>query len=246
MTQACPYTVLGVTATATAADIKQAYRQLVKRYHPDTKNPGSSHDQVARINAAYEVLGDAQRRRQYDAQQTFGNFGSDRPSGFTSDFTNGFTNDYHQRNQTAHTQYQKRKTGQSADDDLDRWIKLVYRPIDRFMDTLNDTLNSELIDLSADPFDDELMGNFCEYLERCGDRLSQARHALASLPNPSIVAGVAAHLYYCLDRVSDGLDELAYFPMNYDETRLHAGQEMFRTADGLHWEAQSALQSLGL
>ncbi len=103
-----------------------------------------------------------------------------------------------------------------------------------------------MIDLSADPFDDELMDKFCAYLDKCGDRLSQARHSLASMPNPSIVAGVAAHLYYCLERIGDGLDELAYFPMNYDETRLHAGQEMFRTAGGLHYEAQNALSSLGL
>lgn len=237
MTQACPYTVLGVTPTATAADIKRAYRQLVKRYHPDTQQPGSGHDQVARINAAYEVLGDVQRRRQYDTQQA-------QP--FGDPFGNVSAPGYHQRNRTVHDQYSKRKNGRSADVDLERWIRLVYQPIDRFMGSLTDSLERELVELSADPFDDELMESFCNYLEGCGDRLSQARHSLSSLPNPSIVASVAAHLYYCLDRIGDGLDELAYFPMSYDETRLHAGHEMFRTADGLHWEAQTALESLGL
>ena len=245
MTQTCPYDVLGVAPTATADDIKRAYRQLVKRYHPDTQNPDSGHDQVARINAAYEVLGDVQRRRQYDAQRD-DPFGGGLGNGWGTGFGDDFPSSYHERNRTVHTQYRQRKTGQSTDADLDRWIKLVYQPIDRFLGSLTDSLEGELVELSADPFDDELMERFCEYLDRCGDRLSQARHSLASLPNPSVVAGVAAHLYYSLDRISDGLDELAYFPMNYDETRLHAGQEMFRTADGLHWEAQTALQSLGL
>ncbi|MEM9770192.1 MAG: DnaJ domain-containing protein [Cyanobacteria bacterium P01_D01_bin.73] len=239
MSEQCFYAVLQITADATAAEIKSAYRNLVKRHHPDINGPSSNHDQIARINAAYEVLGDEQRRRQYDAY-------------LRHPFSQYFPNpeqeqrDRAQRTRTATRQYQQRKTGQSTDADLDQWIKLVYRPINRLIDTLTDSLEGEIVELSADPFDDELMEKFCEYLDKCGDRLSQARHSLASMPNPSVVAGVAAHLYYCLERIGDGLDELAYFPMNYDETRLHAGQEMFRTAGGLHYEARNALESLGL
>jgi len=49
------------------------------------------------------------------------------------------------------------------------------------------------------------------------------------MPNPPSVAGAAAHLYYCLNHVGDGLDELDYFrsTMSY----LHMGQELFRLLD---------------
>ena len=61
------------------------------------------------------------------------------------------------------------------------------------------------------------------------------------MPNPSNLAGVAAHLYYCLDRVADGIEELEFFTLNYDDRCLHAGQEMFRIAAGLRYEAQAAI-----
>jgi molecular chaperone DnaJ len=60
------YEVLGVSPDAKAADIKRAYRQLAKRYHPDI----SGDDRVAtfrEVTRAYEVLRDPERRRTYDA-----------------------------------------------------------------------------------------------------------------------------------------------------------------------------------
>jgi molecular chaperone DnaJ len=44
------------------------------------------------------------------------------------------------------------------------------------------------------------------------------------------LATSAAHLYYALNQVSDGLEELAYFPASYDDRYLHTGKEMFRIA----------------
>jgi molecular chaperone DnaJ len=64
------------------------------------------------------------------------------------------------------------------------------------------------------------------------------------MPNPPSVAGAAAHLYYCLNQIGDGLDELEYFPLNYDERYLHMGQELFRIATGLHCEAQESLEAI--
>ena len=60
------YDVLGVAPDARAAEIKRAYRQLARRYHPDISGDerGVSFREVAR---AYEVLGDPDRRRTYDA-----------------------------------------------------------------------------------------------------------------------------------------------------------------------------------
>ena len=61
------YKILGVDKTASQADIKKAYRSLAKKYHPD-KNKGdkAAEDKFKDISEAYEVLGDEEKRKQYD------------------------------------------------------------------------------------------------------------------------------------------------------------------------------------
>lgn len=62
------YSVLGVTRDADDETIRLAYRRLARRYHPDIAGTGS--DELMRaINVAYDVLGDAERRRRYDASR---------------------------------------------------------------------------------------------------------------------------------------------------------------------------------
>src|ERR1700729_2245804 len=58
------YKVLGVVSSATDKDITRAYRKLAKQFHPDA-NPGSE-DRFKEISAAYDVLGDAAKRKEYD------------------------------------------------------------------------------------------------------------------------------------------------------------------------------------
>ena len=61
------YADLGVSKNATADEIKKAYRKLAFKYHPD-QNPGDkvAEEKFKKITAAYDVLGDEQKRRQYD------------------------------------------------------------------------------------------------------------------------------------------------------------------------------------
>jgi len=61
------YEVLGVNKNATDAELKKAYRQLAKKYHPDT-NPGDKEAEAKfkEASEAYAVLSDAEKRRQYD------------------------------------------------------------------------------------------------------------------------------------------------------------------------------------
>ncbi|AKD04625.1 J domain-containing protein [Pontibacter korlensis] len=61
------YKILGVDKKASQADIKKAYRGLAKKYHPDKNkdNPGAE-EKFKDISEAYEVLGDEEKRKQYD------------------------------------------------------------------------------------------------------------------------------------------------------------------------------------
>ena len=62
------YEILGITRHASVAEIKQAYRQLAKKYHPD-KNIGNTHieDYFKQLTQAYEVLSSPEKRERYDS-----------------------------------------------------------------------------------------------------------------------------------------------------------------------------------
>jgi curved DNA-binding protein CbpA len=60
------YAILGVPPNASAEEIKRAYRKAALAVHPDR---GGSNRLMQRINEAWEVLGDTQKRREYDAQR---------------------------------------------------------------------------------------------------------------------------------------------------------------------------------
>lgn len=61
------YEVLGVSRTSSADEIKKAYRQLAKKYHPDVnKENKAAEDKFKEISAAYDVLGDPDKRKKYD------------------------------------------------------------------------------------------------------------------------------------------------------------------------------------
>src|SRR4030088_1534882 len=62
-----PYEVLGVPRGASAAAIKSAYRKLAKKHHPDNnKNDPKSAARFSEINSANEILGDEDKRKQFD------------------------------------------------------------------------------------------------------------------------------------------------------------------------------------
>lgn len=224
------YETLKVSPNASQAEIKQAYRRLVKLFHPDSNQETADHDQIIRINAAYEVLGDSQNRLNYDQQ--------------LRDGTQKLNSDRQQRTASAQKRYQAtRHAGKDADEQVEEWLRLVYQPVNRALCNILNSLEEQIEELAADPFDDQLLEEFQEYLEICRHDLKQAQVIFRSRPNPPSLARAAAHLYYSLSQVGDGLEELAYFPLNYDDRYLHTGQELFRIAARLHCEAQASVNS---
>jgi DnaJ-class molecular chaperone len=96
-----PYDVLGVSRSASEAEIKKAFRKLAKTYHPDSnKDDPKAKDKFAEANSAYEILGDAGKRAQFDRGeidaegkprfQGFEGFGGGRGGARSEDFS-GFS-----------------------------------------------------------------------------------------------------------------------------------------------------------
>lgn len=224
------YEALSVSPRANQAEIKQAYRRLAKMFHPDSNQAIASHDRIAGINEAYEVLGDPERRRIYD-----------RHMGIL--LSRATVTDRQNRSATAQSEYRKRRApGQTMDERSERWLQTIYHPVNQLLHQILNPLEDQIDELAADPFDDELMEEFQKYLDDCRERLIQAQGFFQSFPNPANLAGVASNLYHCLSHAGDGIEELERFTFSYTEYYLHTGQELFRIARKLQHEAEAAIR----
>ena len=101
------YETLGVAKTATADEIKKAYRTLAFKYHPD-RNPGNAEaeEKFKQISAAYDVLGDEAKRRQSDMGQSKDSYARSQTAG----------------NQQYQRQYQYTYSNPFGDDNFWEWF----------------------------------------------------------------------------------------------------------------------------
>ena len=228
------YQILGITQEASQIEVKSAYRNLVKQYHPDSQNSEADHNKIVSINAAYEILGDPQRRRNYD-RQLRQQRQQVRPEVYVQ---------REKRTEQVQKDYQRQRDRErQAELQLERWLQQVYLPINQWLSSIIEPLERQIDFLAGDPFDDQLMREFQVYLATSRKYLIKARLCLHHQPHPPKLANLAANIYYCLNQVSDGLDELDLFTQNYCESNLHTGQELFRIAKGLQAEANNLAQN---
>src|SRR5688572_15707538 len=83
------YRTLGVARSANHDEIRGAYRNLAKEYHPD-RNPGNkaAEEKFKQISAAFDILGDPDKRKKYDAGEIDAS-GRETPGGFYGDARGG-------------------------------------------------------------------------------------------------------------------------------------------------------------
>ena len=220
------YKTLRISYSAAPAEVKSAYRELVKEYHPDCNHHLDNHDDIASINLAYEVLSNPQARAHYDRSL-------------------GIKHAPNSASQTARrSATPKREYHLNEDQKLERWFKQVYEPITEMLEVILDSLDEQIDDLAADPYDDGLMEDFEDYIDECRGSYAKAQIFFRGVPNPASAAGIASYLYHCLNAISDGIEELNYFTLNFDDCHLHTGQELWRRADEMRYCAQVAMQNL--
>lgn len=211
------YAVLGVPPGASAADIKAAYRALVKRHHPDA---GGDDHTILALNAAWEILGDRERRRRYDAEQV-GARGATRAGRSASSAPSA-------------------RSSRQGDGLLLDWLQQVYAPIDRWLGQVINPFAAQLRALAADPYDDVLMEAFSTYLQDSQARMDKAESLYRSKACPDVAKGFSLNLYHCLRQVQDALMELERYTLGYVDDYLRDGREMLREAkrqrDQLHQE----------
>jgi DnaJ-class molecular chaperone len=93
-----PYQVLGLAKTASASEIKSAFRKLAKKYHPDQSKEPRAKERFAEISSAYEIIGDDKKRGAFDRGEIdaegkprapqFEGFGAGRRGAEAGDFRN--------------------------------------------------------------------------------------------------------------------------------------------------------------
>lgn len=200
-----PYAVLGVPVSASAAEIKAAYRALVKQHHPDA---GGETEAMLALNAAWEVLGDGERRRAHDSL-----------CGAAASAVD-----------TASAQRRRARAAAASDAQIEQWLQQVYAPIDRLLGQVINPFEAQIRALAADPYDDTLMEAFCTYLEQSQARLAKVETLFGSQACPASAQAFGLSLYHCLSLVKDALVELERYTMGYVDSYLHDGRQMLRQA----------------
>ena len=204
------YKELGLKENATQSEIKSSYRRLVKKHHPDA---GGEKDRFLAIQDAWETLNDPFKKEQYDKNL------------FSLQQSSNFRDQNWEDNVNT-----KKYSSKVKDNEVKNWIKNIYNPINRFISQIIKPLSQEIKELSADPYDEELMDNFCKYIALSQKKIEKVDKLYKSISVPRSISSLGLDLYHCFSQVKDALSELDKYTQGYVDDYLFDGKEMMKEA----------------
>ena len=205
------YDELGLKKNATQDEIKSAYRRLVKQHHPDA---GGEKERFLSIQDAWETLNDPFKKEQYDKKL----FSSQQSSNLNNE-------NWHEKF------YTKKYNSTVIDSEVKTWINNIYNPANRLINQIIKPLRQEIKDLSADPYDDELMAKFCSYIYLSQQKIEKVDKLYKSMSVPNSISSLGLNLYHCFSQVKDALSELDKYTQGYVDNYLFDGKEMMEEAN---------------
>jgi len=204
------YEELGLKKNATKSEIKSSYRSLVKKHHPDK---GGEKEQFLSIQNAWETLNDPIKKAAYDKKI------------FSSSSL------FDSLNVNWEEKFNSKKNNSSIKDkEVETWIKEIYIPINRLICHIIKPLNNEIKALSADPYDDQLMENFCSYINLSEKKIEKVEKIYNKKLVPKSISALGLDLYHCFSKVKDALLEFDRYTKGYVDDYLFDGKEMIKEA----------------
>lgn len=204
------YEILGVPPDVSSADIKKAFRQLVKKVHPDVEFSKQSADDrvkakelMQNINKAYEILIDRKKRQAYD-------------------YTIGLRSESLRR--VRHQVNRARNEEQMREIFLGK----VFYPARRAIVKVLNQYKKRLSALEQDIYDDELLEDFGKYVDLIENTLRDASNSFTASPAPESLEGSVSWMRHSIAQAADGLDELRNFCKNYDYDHLSMAGNLFK------------------
>ncbi len=217
------YEILGLAPDVSAAEIKRAYRNLVKNVHPDlslSKKPDTQvvteTEHMMSINEAYETLMDTDKRAHYDSVVI-----RSRP----------------RTQMRMPTHFQDSLDEEKA---RERYLKQVFLPLRRSIESILSKYKQRLSALSQDIYDDQLLEEFSLYVEEIEQTLRKASDEFTANPPPLTLKPSLQWMRHSIAQAADGLEELQYFCQNYDYDHLAMADNLFKIA---REHLRSALES---
>jgi len=204
------YSELGLEKNATKSEIKSSYRSLVKKHHPDT---GGEKERFLAIQNAWETLSDPVKKEKYD-----------RKISSSSNSLNSLNENWEEKFKS------KKYSSLIKDKEVEIWIKEIYTPINKLISQIIKPLNNEIKELSADPYDDQLMENFCNYISLSQKKIEKVDRIYNKKLVPKSISALGIDLYHCFSQVKEALSELDRYTHGYVDDYLFDGKEMIREA----------------
>ena len=171
------YKELGLKKNATKSEIKSSFRSLVKQHHPDA---GGEKERFLAIQNAWETLNDPIKKEQYDRKF------------FSS------SSSFDSLNKNWEEKLNSKKYNSSyKDKEVEKWIKEIFTPINRLISQIIKPLNNEIKELSADPYDDQLMENFCSYISLSQKKIEKVEKIYNKKIVPNSISILGLNLYHC-------------------------------------------------